>query len=155
VRLKAAIVSSDEREQGRRAILNAGHTVGHAIERLTGYAILHGDAVAIGLVVEALLAHRLGLAERVSSGSQDGARAPGPAHAARPAWDDAALLDAMAHDKKVRADTLRFALPKRSGRWPARQQLDGTRFEGRRYALCLRRRARRRRCTEVYPPDDP
>ena len=112
VRIKAAIVSEDEREQGRRAILNAGHTVAHAIERVTDYAIPHGDAVAIGLVVEALLAHRLGLAER--------ALAPRIRMALerfdRPtqldsAWSDASLLEAMDHDKKVRGETLRFALP--------------------------------------------
>lgn len=112
VRLKAAIVSEDEKERGRRAILNAGHTVGHAIERVSGYSILHGDAVAIGLVIEALLAHRLGLAEK--------GLAPTIGRALEqlerptrldPEWDDAALVEAMGHDKKARAEHLRFALP--------------------------------------------
>ena len=112
VRIKSEIVSADEREAGRRAVLNAGHTVGHAIERVTDYSILHGDAVAIGLVTEALLAHRLGLAER--------ALAPTIRLAleklGRPTrldadWNDAALLDAMSHDKKARGESLRFALP--------------------------------------------
>jgi 3-dehydroquinate synthase len=112
IRIKAAIVSDDEREAGRRAVLNAGHTVGHAIERVTNYSMLHGDAVAIGLVTEALLAHRLGLAER----------ALGPKvrlaleKLGRPtlldtSWEDSALLEAMSHDKKTRNESLRFALP--------------------------------------------
>lgn len=112
VKIKAAIVSEDERERGRRAILNAGHTVGHAIEQVTEYTILHGNAVSIGLVTEALLSHRLGFAER--------ALAPTIRLALerleRPTlldanWNDADLLSAMAHDKKVRRETLRFALP--------------------------------------------
>lgn len=112
VAIKASIVGEDERELGRRAILNAGHTVGHAIERVSDYTVLHGNAVAVGLVVEALLAHRLGLAER--------ALAPTIKLALerfdRPTmldsgWDDESLIDAMMHDKKNRSDTLRFALP--------------------------------------------
>ena len=65
VALKAGIVEEDEHETtGRRAILNFGHTVGHAIERLTGYGpILHGEAIAIGMAVEADLGERLGLTD--------------------------------------------------------------------------------------------
>jgi 3-dehydroquinate synthase len=116
VAIKAAVVGEDERERGKRAILNAGHTVGHAIERVSEYTMLHGNAVAIGLVVEALLAHRLGLAER--------ALAPTIRLALerfdRPtmldaAWDDASLLDAMLHDKKNRSDSLHFALATKVG----------------------------------------
>jgi 3-dehydroquinate synthase len=112
VKIKATIVSEDERERGRRAILNAGHTVGHAIEQVTEYTVLHGNAVSIGLVTEALLSHRLGFAER--------ALAPTIRLALerleRPTlldanWRDADLLSAMAYDKKVRRETLRFALP--------------------------------------------
>ena len=112
VAIKAAIVAEDEREQGRRAILNAGHTVGHAVERVTEYTMLHGNAVAIGLVVEALLAHRLGLAERALAPTIRLAleRLDRPT-LLDPAWDDDALLNAMGHDKKVRAETLRFSLP--------------------------------------------
>lgn len=112
VRIKAAIVSEDGREHGRRAILNAGHTVGHAIEQVTAYAVPHGDAVSIGLVTEALLSHRLGLAERALAPTIRLAleRVERPTML-DPAWSDAALLSAMAHDKKVRRETLRFALP--------------------------------------------
>jgi 5-deoxy-5-amino-3-dehydroquinate synthase len=60
VQIKADIVSSDERESGRRALLNYGHTLAHALEVETGYALAHGEAVAIGLVYAAHLAHGLG-----------------------------------------------------------------------------------------------
>ena len=60
IRIKAQVVASDEREGGRRAILNYGHTLGHAIERATNFDVMHGEAVAIGLVYVAEVAHRLG-----------------------------------------------------------------------------------------------
>lgn len=61
-RIKAQIVEEDETEQGRRAILNFGHTVGHAIEALTGYKVYrHGEAVAIGMMAEARLANLIGI----------------------------------------------------------------------------------------------
>ena len=60
IRIKADVVASDEREGGRRAILNYGHTLGHAIERATDFSVMHGEAVAIGLVYVAEVAHRLG-----------------------------------------------------------------------------------------------
>ncbi len=63
VELKAGVVAGDEHESGARAILNAGHTVAHALERATDYAIPHGEAVAIGLVVEARLAESMGVCE--------------------------------------------------------------------------------------------
>jgi 3-dehydroquinate synthase len=62
VEIKAAIVSRDEREEGERAILNAGHTVGHALELLHRYEMRHGDAVAAGLMLEARIAESLGIA---------------------------------------------------------------------------------------------
>jgi 5-deoxy-5-amino-3-dehydroquinate synthase len=67
VRIKADVVASDEREGGRRMILNYGHTLGHAIEAASGFDLRHGEAVAIGLVFAAELALRLGRidAERV------------------------------------------------------------------------------------------
>ncbi len=60
VRCKAEVVASDEREGGRRAILNYGHTLGHALETASGYDLRHGEAVAIGLVYAAEVALRLG-----------------------------------------------------------------------------------------------
>ncbi len=60
VRIKADVVAADEREGGRRAILNYGHTLGHALETAGSYDLMHGEAVAIGLVYAAELAHSLG-----------------------------------------------------------------------------------------------
>lgn len=60
VRCKAEVVASDEREGGRRAILNYGHTLGHALETATDYELRHGEAVAIGLIYAAEVAQRLG-----------------------------------------------------------------------------------------------
>jgi 5-deoxy-5-amino-3-dehydroquinate synthase len=60
VRIKAEVVSSDEREGGRRAILNYGHTLGHALEIATSFELTHGESVAVGLIYAAELAFRLG-----------------------------------------------------------------------------------------------
>lgn len=60
VRIKADVVAEDEREGGRRAVLNYGHTLAHAIEIAGGHDLLHGEAVGIGLIYAAELAHRLG-----------------------------------------------------------------------------------------------
>ena len=59
VEIKAEIVVQDEKEQGKRALLNYGHTLGHAIENIGNYEIKHGEAVAIGLIYAAELAHTL------------------------------------------------------------------------------------------------
>ena len=61
VEIKAAVVAEDEREQGNRKILNFGHTLGHAMEKLSGYTQPHGHAVAVGMVLAARAAERLGL----------------------------------------------------------------------------------------------
>ena len=112
VEIKAAVVSGDERETGRRAILNAGHTVAHALERVTEYALPHGEAVALGLVAECRLARRLGLAapaveERVVA-LLDRLGLP---TRLPPDLDPGAVLDAMGTDKKNRSARIRFALP--------------------------------------------
>jgi 5-deoxy-5-amino-3-dehydroquinate synthase len=68
VRIKAAVVVSDEHEDGRRAILNYGHTLGHALETVGSYDLRHGEAVAIGLVFAAELAHVLGRVDEARVG---------------------------------------------------------------------------------------
>lgn len=113
--IKAALVQADEREtaaEGGRALLNLGHTFGHAIEQVTGYSTyLHGEAVAIGLVGAARLSQALGLVsaadvariERVLAAHQL------PVHLRAP-LSVAALQAATAHDKKNRADGARFVV---------------------------------------------
>ena len=63
VEIKADIVSRDEREEGLRKTLNFGHTIGHAVELVSGYSLLHGEAVAIGMAVESRLAESIGVAQ--------------------------------------------------------------------------------------------
>jgi 3-dehydroquinate synthase len=116
VEIKAAVVSEDERESGRRAILNAGHTVAHALEQASQYRLPHGEAVALGLVAEAALATGLGLAT-----PEPGARVAAllerlglPTRVPEPVGVDR-ILAAMASDKKNRAGGIRFALPRGVG----------------------------------------
>lgn len=61
VRIKAAVVGRDEKERGERSALNFGHTIGHALEKISNYTLLHGYAVAYGILVEATISHALGL----------------------------------------------------------------------------------------------
>ncbi|MBI4500415.1 MAG: 3-dehydroquinate synthase [Gemmatimonadetes bacterium] len=116
VRIKALVVLEDEREHGRRAILNFGHTVGHAIEAAMGYSLLHGEAIAIGMVVEAQIGVQLGLTERTDADQLRSVveRFDLPSSVPEEA-KVAGLLDAMRHDKKSRASTIRLSLIKRLG----------------------------------------
>jgi 3-dehydroquinate synthase len=116
VEIKAEVVSGDEREAGRRAILNAGHTVAHALEQATAYGIPHGEAVALGLVAECALAEAVGLAEK-GLGARVAAlleRLGLPVRLAQPIAGER-LLGAMGSDKKNRGARIRFALPSRLG----------------------------------------
>lgn len=116
-RIKAAIVGRDERESGERALLNLGHTFGHAIEALTGFGRwLHGEAVACGLCLAGDLSARLGL---LAAG--DVQRIAGAVSAARlPAriegLSTAAAIEAMRGDKKAHAGRIRFVVLERIGR---------------------------------------
>jgi 3-dehydroquinate synthase len=110
VEIKAAVVSEDEREQGRRATLNFGHTVAHAVEAVTRYATLHGEAVAVGMAIEARLGESLGVTRSgAASAISSGLAALGLPRGA-PSGRRDALLGAMQRDKKVRDATVRFAL---------------------------------------------
>lgn len=113
VRLKAQVVEEDEHETtGRRAILNFGHTVGHAIERLTGYGpVLHGEAIAVGMVVEAVLGERIGV---TAPGTADRVRSVLEAHGLPVVHETTRavepMLDAMRGDKKAVGGRLAFSL---------------------------------------------
>jgi len=116
VAIKSAVVSADEREAGQRAVLNAGHTVAHALERLARYRLSHGEAVAIGLVVEAALAEAVGRAPAgLSEDLERRLLALGVRLSLPPADADDLVLQAMAHDKKARGGALGFALPAAPG----------------------------------------
>lgn len=116
VRVKTAFVASDVREAGRRAALNFGHTIAHAIERASGYRVAHGRAVAMGMVVEARLGEALGVTEPDTAGrlaallSRLGLPARVPA-----SLEPAAVLEATRTDKKARGGQVRYALIARIG----------------------------------------
>lgn len=116
VEIKAEVVSGDERESGRRAILNAGHTVAHALEQLSGYALPHGEAVALGLVVECELAEQLGLASPGLRSRAAGLLSRLGVPERLPAGlEPAAVVRSMAADKKNRGGQIHFALPAQLG----------------------------------------
>lgn len=114
---KAAVVAADELEGGQRALLNLGHTFGHAIETGAGYgAWLHGEAVGAGMVLAAVLSARLGQLDRHSVARIRGLIAAAGLPAAPPAGLAAErMIELMAVDKKVLAGRLRFVLLKRLG----------------------------------------
>jgi 3-dehydroquinate synthetase len=116
VEIKAEVVSADEREGGRRAVLNAGHTVAHALEHVTGYALPHGEAVALGLVAECALAERMGVAPAGLGRRVAGllGRLGLPVQLQIPIAS-ARVLGAMGMDKKNRNSQPRFALPRALG----------------------------------------
>jgi 3-dehydroquinate synthase len=123
IEIKAAVVEADERETGRRAILNAGHTVAHAIEQVSAYAVPHGEAVAAGLVAECRIAETTtgfpkGATDRVATLLT---RLGLPVRLKHP-LPPARLLEAMQHDKKNLAGAIRLALPTAIG---AMHQGDG------------------------------
>ncbi len=120
---KAGIVARDEREQGERALLNLGHTFGHALERLTHYdgeRLIHGEGVAIGMASAFRFSHSLGLcrADDVARVEAHLLAAGLPIHAGSiPGFspEPAAMLEAMRQDKKVERGALTFVLAKAIG----------------------------------------
>ncbi len=110
-RIKKEIVEQDERENGKRRLLNFGHTIGHAIECLTHYSISHGEAVAIGLLVESYLSVKLGILDQKSLDRikkillQYGLPLQLPSR-----FPIQTILDAMALDKKSLKGQPRFVM---------------------------------------------
>jgi 3-dehydroquinate synthase len=116
VEIKTAVVAADPVDRGRRAILNYGHTVAHAVEAASGYAVPHGSAVAWGLVVEARAGERAGhTASGTATAVAAALAACGLDAAPHQPWPLARLLAAMQVDKKRRGDALHCALPARIG----------------------------------------
>lgn len=114
--IKAQVVAEDEREGGLRAILNLGHTFGHAIESGMGYGNwLHGEAVAAGMVLAAMASQRLGWLDAADvARTRAIVRAAGLPDAA-PELPFETWLEYMGHDKKVEGGRLRFVLLKKLG----------------------------------------
>lgn len=115
-RAKAAIVAEDETEQGDRALLNLGHTFAHAFEAETGYseALLHGEAVALGMVLALALSKELGLCDDTPLTQTlrhfEAVGLPVTPRALRPHWNIDALMDHFNRDKKARHGALTFIL---------------------------------------------
>ena len=114
VAYKAAVVERDEKEQGERKLLNLGHTVGHAIEKCSGYAIPHGHAVAAGLAIIARSAETLGWAETPVAGRIAACLAKNglPTRSDFPAE---ALAEAALADKKRAGGDITLVIPRRIG----------------------------------------
>jgi 3-dehydroquinate synthase len=118
VEYKAGIVATDERETGGRIVLNYGHTVGHGIEAACGYrGLTHGEAISVGMTLEARVAVRLGLCSAVLLQRQtrllEMVGLPVRLDQVRGGYltDPAAIIGAMRYDKKTRGGRLRFVLP--------------------------------------------
>jgi 3-dehydroquinate synthase len=114
--VKARIVRLDEKEGGLRRILNFGHTIGHAIEAASGYRkVRHGEAVGYGMIGATRIASRMGLiddvdADRIEAAVLSIGRLPALGSVSVPL-----MLEAIAHDKKVRNGAVHFVLPRRIG----------------------------------------
>ena len=116
IAIKADVVRRDEREGGVRKTLNFGHTIGHAIELRSDYRMLHGEAVAVGMVLESRVAERLGVAEAGTSDRVLQAIERSGLPASRPANQTPdEILSATRGDKKARGGVVEYALPVRIG----------------------------------------
>jgi 5-deoxy-5-amino-3-dehydroquinate synthase len=117
VAIKAEIVSGDERETGRRALLNYGHTLAHALEIETNYALAHGEAVAVGLIYAARLARHLGRID--DARVQQHYEVVGGSYELNTSLPDGVdpqrLIRLMGRDKKALGDGLTFVLDGRTG----------------------------------------
>ncbi len=116
IEIKAAVVDRDEREHGERQVLNFGHTIGHAVELLSGYALLHGRAVAIGMVAESACGELIGVTRKGTAQAVAEALSSAGLPVQLPSSVSAdAVIEATARDKKSRDGRVRYALPARVG----------------------------------------
>ena len=111
VAIKAEVVSDDEREAGRRTLLNYGHTVGHAIEAITGYSTyLHGEAISVGMRVAGTISRELGLLSADDFARQQSLLRTFGLPDSAPGLSVDAVLEATLLDKKVRGGSVRWVL---------------------------------------------
>jgi 3-dehydroquinate synthase len=116
VEIKARVVVEDEREDGKRAVLNFGHTIAHGLEAVAHYELLHGEAVAIGMLAEAEIGTKLGITEETVPAALREAMLELDLPVTRPAGVELGeLLEHVEYDKKKRGGSVRFALPARLG----------------------------------------
>jgi len=113
--IKAGVVEKDELDLGLRNILNCGHTVGHAIESVSGLKIWHGEAVAIGMLVEAKISNKMGILDRDELVRLKSVIERANLPTEIPKLEVEKIIQAMKHDKKILRGKLRFALPQSIG----------------------------------------
>jgi 3-dehydroquinate synthase len=114
--VKIQVIEADPFEEGLRAMLNLGHTVGHAVEQVSNYTIRHGEAVAIGMVAEARLSERIGLAERgLTDEIADACKLIGLPVDVPEILPREDILEVMKVDKKREGAKVKFALPVKIG----------------------------------------
>ncbi|MCD9021194.1 3-dehydroquinate synthase [Cohnella silvisoli] len=111
-KVKSIVVSRDERENDLRAILNLGHTIGHALEAVAGYGeLLHGEAIAIGMVGSARLAARFGYSAHIAAETERIFRKFGLPVRIPASCETDAIMSAMLHDKKFSEGQMVFVVP--------------------------------------------
>ena len=113
--IKGGVIEQDEREEGLRALLNFGHTIGHAVESVSGFGLLHGECVSIGMAGAFRLALKLGMVNGKTVGRVEGMLKKAGLPAKAIGMDAEKILDQMYMDKKVRDGRLYFILPKEIG----------------------------------------
>jgi 3-dehydroquinate synthase len=116
-RVKSIVVSRDERENDLRAILNLGHTIGHALEAVGNYGeLLHGEAIAIGMVGSARLAGRFGYSAEIAEETERIFRKFGLPVTIPEGYDTEEIMSAMLHDKKFLEGQMVFVVPTAIGK---------------------------------------
>lgn len=111
-KVKSIVVSRDERENDLRAILNLGHTIGHALEAVAGYGeLLHGEAIAIGMIGSARLASRFGYSETIAEETERIFRKFGLPVRIPAEYKTEEIMSAMLHDKKFLEGQMVFVIP--------------------------------------------
>ena len=115
VAIKAGVVEQDELDLGLRNILNYGHTVGHAIESVSGLKIWHGEAVAIGMLAEAVISNKMGILDKQAMKRLEAVIAGAGLPTRIPSLPVKELIQAMQHDKKIVQGKIKFVLPGKIG----------------------------------------
>ncbi|OGO24662.1 MAG: 3-dehydroquinate synthase [Chloroflexi bacterium RBG_16_50_9] len=114
-RVKATIVAQDEKETGLRAILNYGHTIGHALETTSNFQLKHGQAVAMGMVAAARISHKMGILDKSDAIRLEKIIKQAGLSAEMLDLNIQDIIQAMKHDKKVQQNKMRFVLLKSIG----------------------------------------
>ena len=114
-RIKGAVVAEDERDFGLRNILNYGHTIGHAIESVSEFDMVHGQAVAIGMLVAAGISNRMGFLDSSETARTKAVIEKAGLPTQVPELETEELLGSMKHDKKITSGRIKFVLLKSIG----------------------------------------